>query len=187
MTDQATPSRFLALPRELRDEIYQYTFSDAIWVNLGDIDIRTRNAGLLAACKQTRREALALYYQTTEFKVDEPVWCQTTDSVKFLASIATEHRHLITVVNINFWSYGEEDRDKIYSRRHETKAEYFARRRRDKDAMLRFIKGKLVEEGISVKDGVLKTMVLAWNGERNEGILTATPSDEASPRYDEVE
>lgn len=77
-------SRFLALPRELRDLIYEYAFS-ASTVRVGpwyqrkgrgvhfmlrapnSKKVTTRNAGLILACRQLYGETLLLYYRHTEF------------------------------------------------------------------------------------------------------------------------
>lgn len=61
----------LTLPREIRNDIHDklYAFGE------GDIcrsGLEGRNSGLLAACRQTRAEAMESYYRTTHFPT--PIW-----------------------------------------------------------------------------------------------------------------
>lgn len=62
--DQPGPCRLLALPRELRDLIYEFTFSDfEVQINgqlktSKDPSVEHCNAGLTLACKQIHHESI---------------------------------------------------------------------------------------------------------------------------------
>jgi hypothetical protein len=63
--DDHPPLTFLALPRELRDQIYTHVFTNNT-VQLSH-NHRPWNIGLLRACRQTRAEALRTFYHATTF------------------------------------------------------------------------------------------------------------------------
>ncbi|KAF2165982.1 hypothetical protein M409DRAFT_23709 [Zasmidium cellare ATCC 36951] len=186
MSDQVTPSRLLALPRELRDEIYEHTFSDTIHVHTRRKDIRTRNAGL-ATCKQIRHEALKAYYGRTTFRVSDAFWDPHLHTARFLKSVPPEHRNFITTIHVHCVGYDAEDGAELSEERAELDLELFARQRCLKLEILAILEKKLVKEGTLVKNGVLKTRVMAWNGRFNEEVWTAKPLNEAPPRFEDAE
>ncbi|KAK4617886.1 hypothetical protein CLAFUW4_11998 [Fulvia fulva] len=58
----------LTLPRELRDIIYEYTFSGHEY-SIHDKK-RDHTTGLLRACQQLRAESITTYYKLTRFRCD---------------------------------------------------------------------------------------------------------------------
>ncbi|CAK1358429.1 hypothetical protein CB0940_06958 [Cercospora beticola] len=67
--------RFLDLPRELRDLIYEYVFS-GVYVPLGFTSIKAQNTGILLASHQTYAEATFAYYNLSSFNVKR-LWACT--------------------------------------------------------------------------------------------------------------
>ncbi|KAK4617814.1 hypothetical protein CLAFUW4_12212 [Fulvia fulva] len=100
-------SRLLALLAELRDQIYELTFSDRP-VRVGhrywdktrwrrnSAGVTHRNAGIVLACKQLYYETLMLYYKHTEFLawstscVREWVRCLQPECVRAIRMILLE-------------------------------------------------------------------------------------------------
>ncbi|KAF2164770.1 hypothetical protein M409DRAFT_24675 [Zasmidium cellare ATCC 36951] len=58
---------FLTLPRELRDIIYDYAFTQQVELEKELKPATSRNAALLCTCRQAYREGLKPYYQNTTF------------------------------------------------------------------------------------------------------------------------
>lgn len=66
-TNKETPS-LLGLPRELRDIIYEYAFSDStVIIKHHEQSPSTRKAALLCTCKQIYQEGLKTYYRCSIF------------------------------------------------------------------------------------------------------------------------
>jgi len=62
--DTALPCALLCLPRELRDRIYEYAFSDEVYVG-------SENLHLLRTCHQIHAEAGTLGFSLTKFHLED--------------------------------------------------------------------------------------------------------------------
>lgn len=61
--DQRTSFRFLDLPSELRNNIYEKAFEDIVTIKGG----KALAPGILLACKQVHDEAVMVFYESTTF------------------------------------------------------------------------------------------------------------------------
>ncbi|CAK3875311.1 Hypothetical predicted protein [Lecanosticta acicola] len=95
---QPPQSLLLALPRELRDEIYKLTFEDFI-VDLDVKKVEGRNAGLCLASKQLYTESSKLYYEHSIFLSKNRYDC-----VKWLSKLAPSACAAIKTLRCDFVS-----------------------------------------------------------------------------------
>ncbi|KAF2162711.1 hypothetical protein M409DRAFT_26948 [Zasmidium cellare ATCC 36951] len=161
-----TPFPLLNLPRELREIIYEYTFTTTTVSTAATSNINSRNAGLLTS-KRTRAEGLQLYYTLTTFTQPfHPVHEQIlADLLHFFTSIPTEHRRLVKTVHVSLSnSKGAAGGPKT----HALMRRYF-------DGELRGFERELFErlEG-KVGEGVLQVEVFCWDGERERNGMVWT-------------
>lgn len=133
--DRPHPFRFLALPRELRDLIYEYVFS-GVYVPLGFTSIQARNAGLLLTCHQTYAESTFAYYNLSSFNVKR-LWACTS----WMAELGIEQQKCVSEVK---------------SRLHSDSA---LRGTRQRHAVLIDVMTRLRLDGVEVHLALLKMVV----------------------------
>ncbi|KAK4499284.1 hypothetical protein PRZ48_009797 [Zasmidium cellare] len=91
--DQPKHIRFLDLPKELRDEVYQYLMPQPTNFSLGPVftfgirpsckksDLTTRSYPISQTCRQIRDESLFTYYSSTPFTFDF-LWHKDIESAR---------------------------------------------------------------------------------------------------------
>lgn len=168
-------SRLLALPRELRDIIYKYTFTAS--VDIKDNDIGDHNAGLLSACRQTRTEAAKLYYQRTVFQAIG-FERQAAEAIlaRFLSSIPRQSLCLIQAIHVDVQVLHAH----LFSGAF---ALLFHKFQRDEyEEMCRSLGLRLQKKFEGLRE-ILQVKVLSWNGRENEEVWTSNPHGEEFPRF----
>ncbi|KAK4494830.1 hypothetical protein PRZ48_014186 [Zasmidium cellare] len=104
MAEDNTQSRLLALPRELRDVIYEYTFTTT--VQIGDRSLRRRNAGILSTCHQIRAEAIKLYYQRTVFEaIGKRSSLLEQRLLHYFQDLPRQSRSYIRTIHVSIYDY----------------------------------------------------------------------------------
>ena len=113
-------SRLLSSPRELRDQIYELTFSNMVvrirpqnYAEHYDSKVPAdRNAGLLLASKQLHNETTLLYYKHTSFKFDSVKLLR-----RWLSASLSKHLAVIRDIAIDgeFWFREQAMREKMPS------------------------------------------------------------------------
>ncbi|EME40641.1 hypothetical protein DOTSEDRAFT_27268 [Dothistroma septosporum NZE10] len=86
----------IKLPQELRDQIYDDVFTDAV-VDIRAYGTRARHAGLTIACKQLYLETIELYYQRTAFVIGS----DAAVLYKWLKKIPAKHGKLVQDVRFD--------------------------------------------------------------------------------------
>ncbi|KAK4900051.1 hypothetical protein LTR27_002814 [Elasticomyces elasticus] len=97
----APPSRFLALPAELREKIYEYAFADTKMVIDGVVSWKgaqasSRYPSLLAVNKQLHNEAMTSFYKYSTFRIT----ARDGDLHGWLHSVPTPLRAKITSIGL---------------------------------------------------------------------------------------
>lgn len=172
----AAQSRLLALPRELRDTIYGYTFTNT--VDVKGKAVGKHNAGLLATNKQIRHEAIKQYYKRMIFSASGSNIITTAQSVyRFTKCIPAGYCGLIETLHVHVTNiestYHSEDVDALdvaYYRMRYT-------------LLLDDVRMPVRNDGEFVKAEPFKALVLVWNGRENELVLSNKPHDEPRPRF----
>ncbi|KAK5746144.1 hypothetical protein LTR17_000878 [Elasticomyces elasticus] len=149
----APPSRFLALPAELREKIYEFALADTIMAINGVVGwagarASSRYPSLLAVSKQFHYEATSCFYKYSTFRItDERIFRNPGgDLHRWLRSVPTLLRVLIPSIEIF-------TPDNIHGRCDDGHSE----------------QAGLAEDGLAIQDGVLKICrvsraSLAWVG-----------------------
>jgi hypothetical protein len=91
---KATP--FLDLPAQMRNRIYELTYKDTIAM----LDGRgwwTKPLGLLGTCRQTRKQALNIFYEQSIFQASGAY-----TAYRFLSSVPSASIHFIQAIRISW-------------------------------------------------------------------------------------
>ncbi|EME40598.1 hypothetical protein DOTSEDRAFT_27232 [Dothistroma septosporum NZE10] len=98
-------ANLLALPQELRDQIYHYVF-EGLLVKLDARTVHRRNAGLLATSRQLYIESVDLYYKSATFFLTHDcvngVESDEKRLMKWLKALPSRRRKLIREIRYEF-------------------------------------------------------------------------------------
>ncbi|KAF2162712.1 hypothetical protein M409DRAFT_26949 [Zasmidium cellare ATCC 36951] len=171
MTEQGLPSHLLALPRELRDIIYEYTFTTVVQIT--DRSSASHNAGLLSTCHQTRAEAVKLYYLRTTFETTGHDRRSVEGNlVRFFRSVPSQSVGLIQAVYVHVEVPIFTGDFAVYRHRNQ---------RMRYENLYVSLGPRLPRQAPGLRK-ILKVKVWSWNGRENEEVWTSNPYGEKMPR-----
>lgn len=143
-------SRLLALPRELRDPIWELVASNRDMHINEDGSIK-QHESLLVVCQQTRHEVTSIFYTTATFHCPSPAAC-----LNWLSKLPSEYHELIKDVRVSL--DGPEDMRKDRRGRlrliHKSDGERLS--------ILRDLKTDMWLEDVVLAEGVIRDALRTW-------------------------
>jgi len=134
-------SAFLILPAELRNRIYEHIFASP--EETYRLERSTDRPAILDVCQRTRDEASGIFYSNTSFHLADPKVC-----VQFLADLPFKLRDLIQEIRYDCCEVCEDPRS--------WRMAFQDLPGMDEDRKLEKLRASLTQEGIFLRDEVLK-------------------------------